>query len=67
MVDAIRGLSKVMPDVDEGLTRSEVQSALSASQPQSQGAPPGGGPLGMAGAGRPRPNVMAGPPMGGMR
>lgn len=70
VVDMLRIGAKVMPDTEEGLSRGEIQQMLSASGgapggPQQGGAPPG--PLGMVGAGRPRPNVMAGPPMGGMR
>lgn len=61
--------AKVMPDTEEGLSRGEIQQMLTASggAPGPKGPPPGGGPLGMVGAGRPSPQVMAGPPMGGMR
>ena len=61
IVDALRVLSKVVPEVSESLSQSEVASMMggaTAIKPQGQGMQPQGQPPTMLGTARPMPLPM---------
>lgn len=60
---ALNTLAPFTPEVAEGLSQAEAMSALA----RSKAVQPGGGQSNMLGIPAPRPNVMAGAPMGGIR
>jgi hypothetical protein len=60
IIKALSILAPVTPEVQEGVGQSEIMAMLNRSQAVRPGNAPG-----MLGTPQPRPNVMAGPPMGG--
>ena len=64
VLGALRQLAPHTPGVEEGLGQSELQSMLAGVMPVRQ-APPQTAAPSWLGTRPPRPNVIAGPPMGG--
>src|SRR5882724_5016915 len=60
IVQALKTLGPVTPDVAEGLGRAEIQSLLASASPvRPGGGPMGGPPPGMLGTPTPRPQVIS--------
>lgn len=59
IIKALGILAPVTPEVQEGVSMSEIMAQLARAQAVRPGNAPG-----MLGTPQPRPNVMAGPPMG---
>lgn len=59
LIKALGTLAPVTPDVQEGVSQSEIASMLARAQAVRPGNAPG-----MLGTASPRPQIMAGPPMG---
>jgi hypothetical protein len=65
ILTALKALEKVTPEVEEGVSQSEVRSLLANTQTARPPAgPPGGGPAGPIGPRPPRPMAVGGPGFG---
>jgi hypothetical protein len=64
VLSALKMLAPQTPGIEEGLGQSELASMLQGLQPV-RNAPPQAGAPPWLGTRQPRPNVVAGPPMGG--
>lgn len=63
ILQALKALERVTPDVDESVSRSEIEAQLASAKTAPPGGPMGGaGALGPAGPAGPRPQAVAGMP-----